>query len=138
MTADYLAALTQHLADEPAVRFGYLFGSRARGDAGPRSDVDVAVSLDPDTDAFDFRLRLLERLMRLLRTDRVDLVILNTAPILLRQRVVRDGRVVKDDPVARVRFEARTISEYLDTQHLRDRHLRPKPPQAAAETADGG
>ncbi len=33
----------------PAVKFAYLFGSVAEGEAGPLSDIDIAVYLDPLT-----------------------------------------------------------------------------------------
>ena len=116
------AKLERFFTGEPRVRFAYLFGSRARGTPGPLSDYDIAVGLTDGTDAFDFRMRLLERLNRLLKTDRVDLVILDEAPPLLRHRVIRDGRVLKEDRPARVAFETQTIIDYLDTAYLRERH----------------
>lgn len=35
----------------PAIRFAYRFGSAATGRLGPRSDVDVAIYVDPQADA---------------------------------------------------------------------------------------
>jgi len=104
------------------VRFAYVFGSRANDTAGPLSDLDVAVYLPPDLDHFAHRMRLLEKLNRLLGTDAIDLVILNEAPLLLSHRVVRDGQVIKDNREDRVRFEARALNEYLDTAYLRREH----------------
>jgi hypothetical protein len=46
---------------------------------------------------------------------------LNRAPPLLRHRAIRDAvRLVERDPTRRVRFEARALLDYLDTQPLRD------------------
>jgi predicted nucleotidyltransferase len=46
---DHIAsALKERLEQEPDVVVAYLFGSVARGTAGPLSDVDVAVLLRPD------------------------------------------------------------------------------------------
>lgn len=100
-----------------------LFGSHARGQAGPLSDVDVGVWLDPALTAQDRharRLDLLAAATRALRGDAVDLVVLNDATPLLRHRVLRDGqRLLERDPVMRVRLEARALVEYLDTAPLR-------------------
>ena len=64
----------------------YLFGSRARGASGPLADVDVAVFLDR-TDAgaypFGYPAELATVLMRELRTNAIDVVVLNGAPPLL-------------------------------------------------------
>lgn len=117
-----LTKLESFLEAEPSVRFAYVFGSRANDTAGPLSDLDVAVYLSPDLDYFTHRLRLLEKLNRLLGTDAIDLVILNEAPLLLSHRIVRDGYIIKDHREVRVRFEARTLNEYLDMAYLRRAH----------------
>ena len=137
MDANDLEALQRLLAERPDVDFAYLFGSRARGTAGPRSDYDIAVHLAPAVDAFGYRLHLLEELNRLLHTDAVDLIVLNEAPVLLRHRVVRDGRVLKDALQQRVRFEAQTITEYLDTGHLRSAHYAARRRARAPELTHG-
>lgn len=77
----------------------YLFGSHAEGRAHRESDVDVGVLLRRDacpTPAarFEARLSLLARLMGALRTNEVDLVLLNDAPPLLGRRIVNHGRCV--------------------------------------------
>ena len=115
-----LAPAQDLLEREERVRFAYLFGSRASGKTGPLSDTDIAAFLDPAENAFDYRLLLIERLSRALRSDRLDLVILNEAPPELKFAVIKHGKVLKEDRNARVPFEARTISEYLDTQHFRN------------------
>lgn len=109
------------LAGIPQVTFAYVFGSQARGTAGPLSDVDIAVFLDRGLCCFDWRLRLMERLAMAMGTERFDLVILNDASPVLRYEVVRDGLVIKEDKKRRVDFETRALAEYLDTAYLRAR-----------------
>lgn len=114
---ELLRRLRRVLVTRPGVRFAFLFGSTARGDSGPLSDVDIAVYHDPAIE--DLRW-LLADLVEASGTDRVDLVALNSAGPLLRQRVFRDGIpiVVQDhDLLGRLRF--RTQIEYLDTAPLR-------------------
>jgi hypothetical protein len=67
-----------------------LFGSVARGEAGPESDVDLAVSLDPAhrIDLFQF-YGLAERLESLLDA-KVDLISEPVERATLRARIERD------------------------------------------------
>jgi len=110
------------LAKRPEVLFAYLFGSRARGQAGPLSDTDVAVFIDPSVDPFNARLVIIEELMRLIGDDRVDVITLNDASPVLRHAVITDGIVVKEEKNLRTTFEEQATSEYLDTAHLRATH----------------
>lgn len=116
------AAARKRLAealDVPGVVAAYLIGSQARGDAGPLSDVDLAVWVDVDAPA-DHGLLSYEA-ARAVLSDEVDLVVLDDASPLLRHRAVRDGVLLVDrDHDERIRRETRTILEYLDTQPLRD------------------
>jgi len=111
------------LAEDPRVLAVYGFGSRARGEAGPRSDVDVAVLLAGpwhERPSLRDELRLRSRVTEALHRDDVDLVILNGAPPLLRFEVVSaNGRLFTRDDEASDRWEHRSIMEYLDTAHLR-------------------
>jgi len=116
---DIIKQLGTLFAPMPEVRFAYLFGSHARDDAGPLSDLDIAVFLSPEVSAFDFRLQLMETLVQALGTDHLDLVTLNDASPVLKYEVIRHGRIVKEDREVRIPFEAHTLSEYLDTEHLR-------------------
>jgi len=108
----------------------YLFGSVARGTAGPTSDVDVAVLFDTTPP------RALEGLPVHLQNDlehvtarRVDLVVLNEAPPDLVHRVLRDGIIlVEGDRAARVRFEVRARNEYFDLLPVLQEYRRRRPP----------
>lgn len=100
-----------------------LFGSQATGKAGPLSDIDVAVWLDPELDDRARSRRasaLLDAASTALGTGEVQLVVLNEAPPLLRHRALRDGvRLVDRDPRTRIRLEAAALLDYLDTAPLR-------------------
>ena len=119
--------LSSLFAGEPVV-IAYLFGSQARGEAGPLSDVDVAVLLEDGLSAEEMlalRLRLMEAIGRALGVERVDVVALNDAPYLLQHRVIRDGRVLlARDELARVRYEFRVLRDYLDFRYFEDKYFQ--------------
>jgi predicted nucleotidyltransferase len=123
-----LAALKAYFGSLGDVSFALLFGSHARGQAGPLSDVDVAVMLDgsPDGDrCWKRRLEIMGDLTSLLHTDEVDVAILNEVPVALRYRVFRDGVVLScRDRRRMVEFQARTLSEYFDFLPILERHNR--------------
>jgi predicted nucleotidyltransferase len=97
-----IAALVAYL---PGLRLFILFGSRARGDATPRSDWDFAYLADPPFDPD----RLRADLVATLRTEQIDLVDLRRAGGLVRFRAARDGVVLfesSSDTFARFWFDA--------------------------------
>ena len=114
------AVIRETAARFPSVWTAYHFGSGAAGRSGPLSDVDIAVLLDPA--ARDETCGELEdALCRALRTDRVDLVLLNRAPAAPAYRVVRDGRrVICRNARAREAFESDTVMRYLDFKPVRE------------------
>jgi len=105
------------------VALAYLYGSQARGDAGPLSDVDVAVQFGhdvPESERFDRLLHLIGELGSVFRRNDVYVVDLADASPLLRHRVYYDGRVLYcADDAERVRFETTALRDYVDTAPLR-------------------
>jgi predicted nucleotidyltransferase len=113
------------LAETPSVVFGYLFGSLAGGTAGPLSDIDVAVYLREGTDPGEEKLDLTARLVDALATDRVDVVVLNTAPLPLQARVLRCNHILLDRaPHLRHAFESLVLREYFDFSRFEEAILR--------------
>ena len=117
-----LARLARAL-DRDGVVAAMLIGSQARGTAGPLSDIDLAFWHEPSLESAErvqLRLELARDAARALGTDEIDIIPLNHASPLVRQRAIRDGRpLLERDRKARVRLEARAIVEYLDTIPLR-------------------
>jgi len=110
------------------VVLGYLFGSHARGQAGPLSDIDIAVLLADtvtEASAFEQRLTLMDEISHRLRTNAVDVVVLNHAPLALAYRVLRDGVLIYcRDELKRIEFTARTVNMYLDFEPFLKRQER--------------
>ena len=105
----------------------YLFGSVARGEGGPDSDVDVAVLYGRPVEAGLAGLKLaLAGDLETRLGRRVDLVVLDSQPTDLVHRVLRDGRiVVENNRSARIRFEVDARNEYFDILPVLQRYRRP-------------
>lgn len=87
-----LPALCRSIAAFPAVERLVLFGSRAKGDAEARSDIDIAVSCPTaDTDNWLDICRVAEEAETLLK---IDLVRLEDASPAFRRRIQREGKVL--------------------------------------------
>lgn len=117
--------------DRQGVVSAALIGSQARGAAGPLSDVDVAVWLDPALDRAargELRIVLASELAVTLGTQEIDVIVLNDAPPLVTHGAMGGGvRLVTRDELARVRLDSDALLTYLDTAPLRaelDRALR--------------
>jgi predicted nucleotidyltransferase len=128
VAADFESRIVELLQVRTDVVAAYLFGSTARGESRADSDVDVAVLFEPPPvhTLNGLRLSLEGALERALGVP-VDLVVLNDAPVDLRARILRDGRLLVDrDRAARIRFEVRTRNEAFDLQPVLDRYRAPR------------
>jgi predicted nucleotidyltransferase len=111
-------ALRGALEAEPAIRLAYLFGSYARGEAGPTSDVDVALLGDRPVDMMD--LGAIGAQLGTVAGRRVDVVDLRSAPPLLCRQVVAEGEpLLVRDPLLRFDFEQEAVRRCEDTRPLR-------------------
>ena len=117
--------LLEFLSRQEYVKLAYLFGSVVEGKEGKLSDVDIAVFLDESLskkDMFNLQLKLISELTSILKTDRVDLIVMNDAPLLLKYNIIKHGKILKDDIETKVRVESRILSDYLDMKYYIDRH----------------
>ena len=105
-----------HTYDE--IIAAYIFGSQATEEAGPRSDVDIAVLLYEDRQQDFDTLQFIVDLEKALNRS-VDLVVLNRADEPIKHQVRRDGRIVFDrDPKRRKHWQIMSTKFYQDYLHL--------------------
>ena len=107
--------------DVIARRFGLrlivLFGSRAKGTAGPMSDTDVLVAGGRDLAPLqegELRATLSEALA--VPEDTIDLVFLESAAPLVRSEALETGTVLFGDPGMVITERVRAWKALLDTQ----------------------
>jgi predicted nucleotidyltransferase len=120
--AELTEAVRTVLTDYKRVQFCYLFGSTARDDARPDSDIDLAVLASPSLSLIE-EAALHEGLAKALDRS-LDLVMLNRAPLWLQFRILGEGRVLfsRDEP-SRVAFRERVEKTFLDFRPFHDEYL---------------
>lgn len=99
------------------VSLAYLFGSQVTGDVGPMSDYDFAVYLNSKDSKknFETKLGLLGKLVGLLKTDAVDLLVLNDSEKPeLNYEVISKGKILKEVQPSKLLVESKIMNEYFD------------------------
>jgi uncharacterized protein len=111
-------------ADED-ILFAYLFGGLARKKAGPLSDVDIAVYCREGSSFPEKKLEILGNLASFLKTEEIDLIVLNRAPLALRMKILENKKVIVDKaPLIRHRYESLTMRQYFDFSYKESFILR--------------
>jgi predicted nucleotidyltransferase len=110
-----LPEAVDYLESHPKILFAYLFGGLARGKPQPLSDVDIGVYLKRDGNVAENKLDILGNLMNILKTDEIDLVVLNNADIPLVMNILKTKKVIVDkSPHDRHIFESLIIRKFFD------------------------
>lgn len=106
----------------------YIFGSQAKNQTGPLSDIDVAVYFDPSLSSpqrFQKRLYLITELGDIFKTKNIDVISLNDAPPLLEYQIVKEGKMIYFlSPAKGLIYEAQAMSRYLDWQPFLEKYTK--------------
>lgn len=93
----------------------YLFGSQVTGNVGPLSDIDLGVLVEHESMNMELQSHLAHAFVKAFGTERIDLVMLNIAPIELAFNVIAQGRLLyKRSQAEKVEYEATVMSLYYD------------------------
>lgn len=118
--------LKEYFSGHPEIEIGYVFGSVAQGRDNPLSDIDVAVFIDKDKVdesrySYGYNAQVTADLMKLLKRNDIDFIVLNNAPFLLRHRVIYSGKLVFcRDERKRSAFQVETLNKYNDLKFLKN------------------
>ncbi len=131
LARDVLAPLVGEVLKPYPVALAYLFGSAARGQTTPFSDVDIAVVLAESASSKEARgsclhLELeIEEKLTAHGLRRAEVHVINDAPLELRGQVVTEGRLLyARDLQTRIEFETRIRMEYFDFLPTAEFHRR--------------
>lgn len=109
---EMLERLKRQAAMWPELKLAVVFGSTARGQARPKSDVDLGVLLDPYRPELRFQV---EAELGRAAGRPVDVILLDDAPPLLRFEIAREGVLLFECEGHRwTDFKARAMVDWWD------------------------
>ena len=116
------------LANDERIVFAYIFGSRAKGIAGSRSDWDIAVYVAEEagqTMPAMLPFYIEAEIAELLATNDVQVVVLNglESPLLGFEIINQGVLLIDKDEGKRIEFESRVLGQYHDWQYFLKRHM---------------
>ena len=118
---DEIKAKLAPLFEEEALQLVLLFGSQSSGQVHPESDIDLGFLYDEAVDL----LELTNKVIQLLRKDRVDVIDLRRANSLLGFSAARQGKLLYERcPGLFNSFYSLSFRRYIDTKKLRDARQR--------------
>jgi len=116
--------LVEKIARDSDIAALFVFGSFADDNLTPLSDLDFAVLLRLDMSPsarFDKHLELIGLFNETYKTDEIDLVVLNDAPLRLRHTIIKTGRPLYiADKSALIDFSDHSTKLFLDFRFFRD------------------
>jgi len=129
-TENVIRIAGEYFTKRDDVIFAYLFGSYAKDTQTDLSDIDIAIYMKPDLKyPSSDKLEIVSNLSSLLKTDRIDLVIMNQAPTSLISRILAYKIILVDkEPHKRHAFESLNMRKgfdfsFIEKQILEDRYL---------------
>jgi len=117
---DYLSVILHFFQERQEILEAYLFGSHANFHINKLSDIDIAIYIDKslineNEYPYGYKSYIISRLVSLLSFNKIDLVVLNEANILLKHRVISKGkRIFSRNSLESQRREYQSIQSYLD------------------------
>ncbi|MFQ5899538.1 MAG: nucleotidyltransferase domain-containing protein [Candidatus Methylomirabilia bacterium] len=117
--AEALKRLIARGQEDPGVLAVVLFGSVARGQTTPTSDLDVCLVLDPN-----LREGMSHKRLEYLAEFDLDIHVFQQLPLYVRRRVLKEGQVMlsKDDDVL-YELAFRTARAFEDFKHIYRNYL---------------
>jgi len=109
--------------DDPEILAVFLFGSAARGEQGPASDVDVCLVFVP---AVRDRIYMAQKRLEYLgeAPEGLDIQVFQLLPLYIRHRILKEGKVVfcrDEDTLYDLAFA--TVKAFEDFRHMYREYL---------------
>lgn len=102
----------RQVLDAAPVSLGILYGSYARGETTPHSDIDLAVEFEDSLSSVELtraRLGLIEKLVTELGTNEIDVVPLSRVHGELLQEILADGVLIHGSPKALEQYQQQSV-----------------------------
>ncbi len=122
--ASKIPELLDRIAKDTHIVALYALGSLVTGDLKPLSDLDFGVLVSGKVDKqkrFDKHLDLIGMFNEVLKTDEVDLIMMNDPPMRFSHNIIKSGKLIYcKDNLELADFIEKTIKLYLDFRFFRD------------------
>ena len=125
MDSGQLAKIKEVIASHPEIKLAYLFGSQATGNVGPMSDYDFAFHLEglDSKERFTMKINLITALSSALKTDAIDVVILNDLDMPeLAYDIIKNSIVLYEQEPYKVIIEPKILNQYFDFHTMLKQH----------------
>ena len=107
------------------VIFAYLFGGLSKAKPKPLSDVDIAIYISDETACVQAKKEIVEDLVDILKTDEIDIVVLNQSSLSLSMNVLKKNRILVDKkPFLRHAYQSLIMRKYFDYSRLESTILK--------------
>jgi len=110
----------------PEITLAYVFGSVASETANASSDLDIGIFTSnciEKNHAGLFKLRMVDFFVSRLKLDRVDVIIMDYAPVTLNFEIIKPNCLIfSRDESTRIDFEHYIMSRCLDRRYYDLRH----------------
>jgi hypothetical protein len=124
---ELVSILKEIMERDEEILFAYLYGSYALDANYWESDIDIAIYLKP-TDITEYikkEQELLTTLIVALHNDHIDLRILNTLPLLLKYRIIKEGiPILIKDELERADFDTGVMNRFFELKPFWDEYDR--------------
>ena len=121
---DKLPEIINKVKVDPDVVALYAFGSLAKGDLKPLSDLDFALLLSRELnkkERFNKHIELIGVFTGTFHTDEVDLIVLNDAPLRFSYNILKNGKCLAlKDKGHFIDFHEHTNKMYIEFKRARD------------------
>jgi hypothetical protein len=118
-----MSQLIKALQQDKDILFAYLFGSYGKGKPNSLSDIDLAVYFKNRDHLTDKKIHLFLLVSKILKTDEIDIVLLNESTPLLVHSIMQTGKLLfSKDELERIRFLSKNLKEYLEMEYYRERY----------------
>ena len=121
---DRLPELIDQISRDKEIVALFAFGSLARGDLKPLSDLDFGILVIPSLtrrQRFDKHLELIGLFNEQFESDEIDLVLMNDAPVRFSHNIIKSGKLLFcSDFGVLGDFIEKTVKVYLDFRYFRD------------------
>ena len=121
----YLPKLINLFSQFEEIKLVYLFGSQVTNKISSLSDYDFAIYLDEKTLPFkknSIKIELIANLMQELKTNDIDLVILNDAlNPLLKYEIIYKKNILYEKQPYKIKIESIILNQYLDFYTFMDK-----------------